>query len=126
MDVHYFIPKTKMDTDLIEELSTYVYPFYKPILSELFEWIQDINWPVAEKIIPLLLDAKEDVIPIVKNILLTDDDVWKYWTLSQVVIKMDISIVKELKPDLDRIINTPTKGELLEGVNLIAEKLLTG
>jgi hypothetical protein len=58
------------------------------ILSDLFDWIKDINWPVAQKIIPLLLNSGEDVIPIVKNILKTNHDMWKYWTQSCVIDKI--------------------------------------
>ncbi len=119
-----FIPKSKVDTGLIEELSKYQYPFYKPILKELFEWIKDLNWPVAQPIIPLLVNAKADIIPIVKEILLSEDDIWKYWTLSQVVSEMDPAIIKELKPELDRLIHMPTKGEKMEEAVMIAEQLI--
>ena len=124
MDINHFIPKNKFDTALIEQLENYKYPFYKPILKDLFKWIQDLNWPVAQKIIPLLIKARKDIIPIVKEILNSNDDIWKYWTLSQVISKMDTSIIKELKNELMRIVNNPTNGEELEEVNIISETLL--
>jgi len=38
-----YLPIHKSDTLKIEELAKIGYPFYKPILYELFEWIQDYN-----------------------------------------------------------------------------------
>lgn len=41
-----------------------------------------------------------------------------------IVSEMDPSIIKELKPELDRIIKMPTKGEKIEEVVIIAEQLI--
>jgi hypothetical protein len=124
MEIIDYIPKHKCDLEKIDELSKKKYPKYKSILPDLFEWIQDMNWPVAQKIVPLLINAGKDVIPIVKNILVSSDDIWKYWTLSFVIDKMNNDIIGLLTDDLIRIIKNPTDGEKLEEVNIIAKKLL--
>lgn len=119
-----YIPETKHDTYKIDELAKIGYPFYEPILYELFEWIQDYNWPVAQKIVHLLVDAGKDVIPIVQEILKTDDDIWKYWILQQVMYKMPINIIKLLEKELIEIANNPTKGEKYDEVDIEAKDLL--
>ncbi|OHD08200.1 MAG: hypothetical protein A2Y34_16730 [Spirochaetes bacterium GWC1_27_15] len=106
------------------ELSKNEYPFYKPILKDLFEWIQDINWPVARYIVPLLIKSGKDVLPIVKEILDSTDDVWKYWTLTCVISEMPPDILKGLEPDLLRIKNNPTTSEIMEELPQIALELL--
>ncbi len=124
MNLQNYIPKNKFDIDKIEYLSKKKYPEYKLILPDLFEWIKDMNWPVARKIAPLLINAGEDIVPIVKNILNTDDDVWKYWTLNYIVDKMDDSIILLIKNDLERIVINPTDGEKIDEVDISAKQLL--
>jgi len=124
MNLQDYIPKNKFDIDKIEYLSKKKYPEYKLILPDLFEWIKDMNWPVARKIAPLLINAGEDIVPIVKNILNTDDDVWKYWTLNYIVDKMDDSIILLIKNDLERIVINPTDGEKIDEVDISAKQLL--
>lgn len=124
MNLKDYIPKNKFDIDKIEYLSKKKYPEYKLILPDLFEWIKDMNWPVARKIAPLLINAGEDIVPIVKNILNTDDDVWKYWTLNYIVDKMDDSIILLIKSDLERIVINPTDGEKIDEVDISAKQLL--
>ncbi|MBN2890249.1 MAG: DUF5071 domain-containing protein [Bacteroidales bacterium] len=119
-----YIPTHKHDTEKIDELAKIGYPFYKPILYELFEWIQDYNWPVAQKITPILRAAGKDIIPVVKKILKTDDDIWKYWILQQVLYKMPISIVEILKPELTKISENPTAKEKHEEVDIEAKDIL--
>ena len=86
-EIQRYIPQTKHDTDLIDELAKHPYPYYRPILKELFEWVQDINWPVASKIVPLLVEAGADCTPIIRDILLSDDTMWMYWTLEILIHK---------------------------------------
>ncbi|HOH37098.1 MAG TPA: DUF5071 domain-containing protein [Spirochaetota bacterium] len=123
-----FIPKNKFDVVSVSELSKYEYSFYKPILGNLFEWIQDINWPVAKVIIPLLIKAEKDIIPYVKDILNSNDSIWKYWVISQVVDGMD-SIVKktiliELKEDFESIIDNPTIEDKSEELDILITNLM--
>ncbi|MBP7552409.1 MAG: DUF5071 domain-containing protein [Spirochaetes bacterium] len=124
MNLKDYIPNNKFDIDKIEYLSKKKYPEYKLILPDLFEWIKDMNWPVARKIAPLLINAGEDIVPIVENILNTDDDVWKYWTLNYIVDKMDDSIILLIKSDLERIVRNPTDGEKIDEVDISAKQLL--
>ena len=119
-----YIPRDKSDLKRVEELSKIGYPFYKPILGDLFRWIQDINWPVAQKIVSLLIAAGDDVIPHVKTILNSNDAIWKYWTLTYIVSKMPPQIIKMIKKDLERIVNNPSDSEILEEVNMAATNLL--
>ncbi|MFJ6211704.1 DUF5071 domain-containing protein [Lysinibacillus sp. NPDC092081] len=48
-----------------------------PLLPNLLEWIQDMNWPVASSILELLLTFPEEIVPHVQNVLSSDDENWK-------------------------------------------------
>ena len=63
------IPQNKYDLVSVGKLKEIPYPEYKSILKDLFTWIQDNNWPVAREIVPLLVGAGGDVVPIIKEIL---------------------------------------------------------
>ena len=52
-----------------------------PLLPGLLEWIQDMNRPIAEEIAELLLTFPKEIVPLIKDVLVTNDDVWKYWCL---------------------------------------------
>lgn len=119
-----YIPKNKHDIQRIKALSEMGYPFYKPILFNLFEWIKDYNWPVAKEVAPLLVAAKSDAIPVIKTILKTNDEVWKYWVLEIIVDNLDIDTVNLLKDDLLKIAEKPTKDEQKEEVSIVAERIL--
>ncbi len=94
------------------------------ILPELLEWIQDINWPVAQEIAPLLSRAGPEIAPHISAILKSDDDVWKYWTIGHVIENLDREVGLLLRADLERIANSPTSGEKLEEVDIVAREAL--
>ena len=123
MDITKLIPKNKFDMDKIDELIRIGYPAYKPILYELLEWIQDINWPVALPLAPLLLEAKEDLIPHVIKIFDSDDDVWKYWVLF-ILQDMDTEVIKKIEPHIRRLADQPSDSEKKEEVDILAKELL--
>ena len=123
-DISKYIPRHKDDVRRIKELSKTEYPFYKPILSDLFKWIQDINWPVAREIVPLLITAGEDVVPHVKLILNSSDAIWKRWTLSYVMEAMSSKVIGQIKSELERIVQYPSNDEVAEEVDVLAKQLL--
>ncbi|WP_253896093.1 DUF5071 domain-containing protein [Solibacillus sp. R5-41] len=55
-----------------------------PLLPQLLEWIQDMNWPVAEPVLEVLLQYPTKLIPHVEEVLLGNDDMWIYWCLVKV------------------------------------------
>ena len=93
-------------------------------IDELLEWLQDMNWPVAPKIIERLKLIEEPLITPIQNILSGNDDIWKYWIISALLRQTTSNIVTSLKDDLNRIITNPTKNEINEEVNIVARELL--
>jgi hypothetical protein len=117
------VPKHKSDHQAIQLLSQLTYPEYKPILWELLHWIQDINWPIAFEIIPILKKAGDDIIPFINRIFETDDYIWQRWTLKYLVADMPIEIIKIFRPILDRLAENPNNNEKEEELDLIAQEL---
>jgi hypothetical protein len=62
-DIHSLIPKDKHDLECVDPVSQLGYPAIAPILPQLLEWVQDINWPVAYPLSRLLASIGEPLIP---------------------------------------------------------------
>jgi hypothetical protein len=123
-NIHQYLPKNKDDISKIDELEKLPYSSYKPILKDLFEWVQDMNWPVAEKVAPLLIKAGKDTIPIIKDILRSDDVIWGYWVLQRIVSKMSIEVIQELERELKAISANPTPEQKAEELDILCMQVL--
>lgn len=68
-----YLPKNKHDFERVYKLKKMDRTEPLPLLSGLMEWIQDMNWPIAEEVAELLLTFPNEIVPIVKDVLITDD-----------------------------------------------------
>ena len=118
------LPRTKLDTDIARRLEGLPPDTLAPHLPALLEWVQDINWPVARIIAPILARFDARIVPHLRTILQGDDDVWKYWVISAIIQEMDPAVREGVMDEIVRIINTPTEGERREEVDLVARDVM--
>jgi len=116
------LPKDKFDIDTVEKLRGLKRGELISLLPKLLEWIQDMNWVIAPKIAELLLDFPNEIIPHLRKVFETEDDIWKFWCL-EVLVKYLPS--ESIKKDLIRLAEKPSEGEKLEEVNVKAKEILT-
>ena len=95
----------------------------KPALPNLLEWVQDGNWPVAGVFLPFLASVGAPLAAHVRHVFQTDDEQWKYFVLCNIVGESR-ELALALVVDLERLAESPTKGELNEGLNVLANELL--
>lgn len=113
MDIRELIPKHKGDIEVIERLRELSFEEIKPIVPDLLEWLQDVNWPIAGPVAEVLEPFGDLLAPDILRILQTDDDIWKLWTLSALARNTnDQNLLKEI----ERIAKFPTRAEIGEGV----------
>ena len=124
MDINNCIPKDKFDTAAIERANQIGFPTLNSILSDLLEWVQDANWPVAAETAVLLSNAGLEILPHIKAILRSDDGTWKYWTIDLVVRNLDADVLLELCNDLVRLTENPTQDDQKEDVAAVARSIL--
>jgi len=124
MSLEDCVPKDKFDLDAVRRAEEAGYPAIAPILPELLEWMQDMNWPVARVIAPLLIKIGEPVVPLILEVLKGEDAIWKYWILSSIVIDLDQPTRAPLLGECLRLTLHPTDAEKAEEVDLIAEEIL--
>ncbi len=123
-DLRQFIPENKHDFDNFRLLQNLGYPLIKPVLPELFEWIQDMNWPIANNISTFLAELGVKVKPQIQLILSSNDGMWKYWTITSVIGRMHLEDVKEFKPDLNHLLANLSEDDRENEVDIVALELL--
>ena len=110
------LPKSKMDTEAIEQMSHLDARTLEPLIPDLLVWIQDANWPIAWPIVELLRKHPSIVVGPVRKILRDeagekDDGEWKHNCLTSLVADMDKEHKLTLKEELVRMASLSTKGE---------------
>jgi hypothetical protein len=63
MDIRELIPKDKGDEKVIEQLKKLSFEDIEPIISDLFQCLQDMNWPIARPIADVLEPFSDKLVP---------------------------------------------------------------
>ena len=116
------VPQNKFDNmnmGLLKEIDT---KEAAPILWELLQWLQDINWPVAKELMYVLPRFHSELVPHIKVVLNSSDDIWKCWVLC-LVKNFPKETVMLLEADIKRIVNCPADGELEENTDVYAREV---
>lgn len=85
MDIKDLIPKDKFDNSTIKQLNKLTDKEIKPIIYKLLEWLQDLNWPIAQEILPIIIKHQEVVVPYISSILNGQDIMWKIWVMELII-----------------------------------------
>lgn len=114
------LPRDKDDFARVDMLVALGYPTVGPVLPHLLTWLQDINWPIAGRLGSFLASIGAPVVPLVRQVLRGDDDIWKHWVIRAVVMDLAPVVAGELRADLERL----TAVESEEDVHLDAAEVL--
>jgi hypothetical protein len=120
--VNELIPKDKSDIATAEKLVNYSYEQVKPIIPNLLEWIQDMNWPVAGPVSNYLEGIAKYITSDIIEILRGNDPTWKYWCL-KVFGKAD-NIDPLLLEEIKRLRLYASETDIEEGVVEEADEIL--
>lgn len=123
IELEVLLPQSKSDLERARAIVAQGYPAVGPVLPQLFEWLQDCNWPVSRVITPFLASIGLPVVDEVRNILATTDNIWKYWVLTEVVSRAS-DVARALHLELTRLAWNPSQGEVWEEVHLAAREIL--
>ncbi len=120
MNIENLIPKDKFDIITAEKLKNYSFEEIKPIIPNLLEWLQDLNWPVSKLIADFLIPFSENIAFEILKILQGNDEMWKYWILLVFgkIIKNEL-VIKEI----NRIAQNPTLEEIDAEVYELAKEI---
>lgn len=114
------VPTNKSDIAAAERAVVLGWPGVKPVISELLEWIQDYNWPVAHVLAPFLASVGRPLAPYLGPIFEGEDELWKYWVIDAVLANAPAELVEEFTPLLLRIADHPTPNERANELDQVA------
>jgi hypothetical protein len=121
---HHLVPTSKVDREAAERAVARGWPEVEPILPEPLEWLQDGNWPVAHIRSHFLAAIGDPLGPYLRPILNGDDEVWKYWIISAVLGSAPLSLVRQFRADLERLMVNATAGERQEELSEVSARVL--
>ena len=99
----YRVPKDKFDVEAIEQLLNAPAESVIPLLPALLEWMQDMNWPVAEPTVEFLLRYPNEITPLLVEVLAGDDWDWQYWCLLRIIPRLPFYAKIVLHDAVERI-----------------------
>lgn len=123
-DLLNFLPIDKHDLDNAQLLINLGFPTVKPVLPRLFEWIQDINWPVAKVILPFLASLGGKCEKEIQTVFQSNDGMWKYWVISELIGSMPNEEEVKFLPLLQKLRENLSPNDVAEEVNLAIDALL--
>lgn len=117
--VDLLLPKNTSDISTIDQLMNMTDEEIYPIIPNLLEWIQDINWIVAPYIVTIILKHQKISEQFIVKLLLQNqnDDIWKYWVIKELLFYWSNVPCNEIMEEIRRISEFPTDGEIAEKVN---------
>lgn len=123
--IRKLVPQDKHDHEAAKAAISAGYPAVDPILPDLLEWLQDMNWPVAQSLAPFLASIGEPLIPHLKKIFESDDVIWKAWIVSR-VIEENHGLALVFRDYLESLVRTSPYDEddewLIENAREVLEK----
>jgi hypothetical protein len=123
MNIKGLIPAHKDDQKVIEKLKKLSFEEIKPIIPDLLEWLQDMNWPIAGPVAEILKPFSDNIVPEIIKILKTNDGFWKWGTLTTLA---RTTTNQMLLTEIERMAKFPTRDEIEEGLNVEAIAILNG
>ncbi len=124
MDLDTCIPADKFDEAAVNRAAALGFPAINPILPDLLEWLQDINWPVAHRVAELLAKADVQIAPHINAVFRSDDGIWKYWILSNLAEHLKGDVWALIEPEVVRLSSSPTPDDTAEEADIAAIELL--
>ncbi len=86
------------------------------VISELLEWLQDMNWPVANSVRDRIKVIREPLIEPLNLILSGNDESWKWFIVESLLRNVAPEVISGIKKELVRIHEAPRKAEIDEKV----------
>lgn len=89
MNTKLLLPKDKFDDSNLDKIRQLNDDELEPIIFDLLEWLQDYNWPIADRILQILIARQSLALPYISKIFKSDDIIWKYWIMKLFIPELD-------------------------------------
>ncbi|QLY81265.1 DUF5071 domain-containing protein [Clostridium intestinale] len=124
MDKSLIIPTNKHDFDAVEKIKNTDLKSIQQYLPQIFEWVEDINWPIAPKLAEVLVKFDDMIVPYLIDLIRNPDGLREYSVYFYMLpILTDIQL-HLIKGELMRVAYNPSDFEKQEGYDKIALKYI--
>jgi hypothetical protein len=120
----YLIPRDKFDIESVERIKNADIESIEPVLSQIFEWVEDINWPVARELVKVLVKFDDLIIPYLKDLIQRPDGLREYSVYYHMMPLLNERQLLLLRDELERVANSPSRFEKEEEYDEIALQYL--
>ncbi|WP_034378510.1 MULTISPECIES: DUF5071 domain-containing protein [unclassified Dehalobacter] len=124
MNKDYLIPRDKFDIESVERIKNADIESIEPVLSQIFEWVEDINWPVARELVKVLVKFDDLIIPYLKDLIQRPDGLREYSVYYHMMPLLNERQLLLLRDELERVANSPSRFEKEEEYDEIALQYL--
>jgi hypothetical protein len=124
IDPRELLPRNKHDCQAARAVIALGYPAVAPVLADLLTWLQDCNWSVSRPISDFLASIPEPMAPLIKDVLDSTDDIWKYWCIQQLIKNMPREVAENFRVDLTCLPERPKSTEQREELDEVANEAL--
>lgn len=119
------LPRDKSDYQRVEALKRLPGEEVRPLVRYLMIWLQDANWPISHSVGKLLLRlGATTLLEPIREVLATDDDIWKTNTINSLIHPQRADLVPPLREVLTRIAHFPSRLEIAEDTAEAAREAL--
>jgi|GEM_PF-926259 len=122
---HPLLPRSKTDDAALKRLHQLPEAELLPLLPELLEWLEDLNWPVAGPVWDFLRPYVAYLEPAIVEVLMGYDNEWKRHLLRLVEDANLPTLSSPLRELTERIAYQPTASEKAEETDEAARDLLS-
>jgi hypothetical protein len=124
MNKDYLIPKHISDFETVERIKNTNIESIKLVLPQLFEWVEDINWPIAPELASILVKFDDLIIPFLIDLIRKPDGLREITAYCYMLPELNNKQLLLLSEELNRVMNKPTAFEKEEGYDKLALKYL--
>lgn len=121
------LPKDKADKSNIQKIQQLNDMELSTIIYDLFEWIQDCNWPISGEVLQILITRQDLVFPYISDVLTakngivvdgktSPDYMWQYWILELLIPHLKKEYQLLLKTDIEQLATQPVTNEDIKDV----------
>lgn len=124
MDDSLFIPVSKHDIEVVERIKNADPKNIQEILPQIFEWVEDINWPIAPELVKVLVRFDDMIIPCIIDLIRKPDGLREYSIYYYMLPLLTNRQLCLLKEELERVAYNPSPFEKEEKYDKIAMQYL--
>ena len=98
-------------------------PDVQLLIAQIMDWTQDPNWPDTTRILEILHQHEQILIPYIRDVLKNQDPEWKEWILTYLVAYFPDEYLAKLQEELKLVMNMDMYDKDYKNIQKISKEL---